>query len=754
MRCVTNWVLIAALSMVWSLAMAGCGDDDDGGGTDAGGWAGWDGYSGAGGFAGYVPLAGAGSGGAGAGGYSGTGPEMDAGPDTGVEPSPDAGVDAADLTDAADLVDGSDLPDGGDGTDGATDDPCSNVSNPCDTAGSTCDGNTLVVCDADTDGCLVETHTDCTTDGGNNYCDASTDPATCAFDPCLEVANPCDTAGSTCDGNTLVVCDADTDGCLVETHTDCTTDGGNNYCDASTDPATCAYDMCKNENGVDKENVCVVDETTCADNILVTCVPDGDGCPIANFLDCTTDEGNNYCDASTDPPRCAFDPCLEVANPCYPASATCEGTEIVTCDADSDGCLVETRVDCAQLSPGDTCDMVSDTPTCVSCVDDADCDSDAISDGDLLCVGNELVLCSDADSDGCLEATREDCGAEFTCCTALDDPPGCPDMAAPGCVYTGGEVCDSELTRVLDSAGSYGPFDTTGQGNDYADYPCPDPSRPFQAASPDLLFALDIPSGTSMSVSFVSPEGFSDAGVWMLQLEQCADEGGNPAEDSCLAVSNLSLTQANEGDTTARFYLVVDADDWFGTNTGSFGLEVEIRPLSCGDGHQDGSEQCDDGNDLPDDGCAPDCTLEEDFECTQSTQDTPSICTRRPADGICGNVQCDPIPGSAPSGTEICCTVSQQCGAALADWYGASCIERNQEGTDTGECADESAGLIGWLFGFSTLTGCCRPDGECGLLDPVSDGCVERTALWQAMLDGPASAIYNGPFEEATCTPQ
>ena len=240
----------------------------------------------------------------------------------------------------------------------------------------------------------------------------------------------------------------------------------------------------------------------------------------------------------------------------------------------------------------------------------------------------------------------------------------------------------------------------------------------------------------------------------MLLLGECADGGGTPAEDSCQAASNLSLTQANESDTTARFYLVVDADNVpIPGNDGTFGLAVEIRPLSCGDGHQDGSEQCDDDNRLPDDGCAPDCTLEEDFACTQSTPETPSICTRRPDDGVCGNVQCDPIPGSSPPGTTICCDTAQQCGAALVDWYGASCIEREQAGANDNGCPDESGGLIGLLFNFPTLNGCCRPEGTCGLLDPVSDGCVERTALWQAMLDGPACAIYDGPFEETDCTP-
>jgi cysteine-rich repeat protein len=130
-------------------------------------------------------------------------------------------------------------------------------------------------------------------------------------------------------------------------------------------------------------------------------------------------------------------------------------------------------------------------------------------------------------------------------------------------------------------------------------------------------------------------------------------------------------------------------------NTGTFGLEVDIRPLACGDGHKDGSEECDDGDNLPNDGCAPDCTLEQNFECTQSTPGMPSVCTRRPADGVCGNVQCDAIASSAPEGTARCCTTAQGCGVALTERYGSSCLLRNQPGASDTECADASGGLIG-----------------------------------------------------------
>jgi len=44
---------------------------------------------------------------------------------------------------------------------------------------------------------------------------------------------------------------------------------------------------------------------------------------------------------------------------------------------------------------------------------------------------------------------------------------------------------------------------------------------------------------------------------------------------------------------------------------GAFELRVESRPIVCGDGHRDGTEQCDDGNVAPGDGCDANCQVEQ-----------------------------------------------------------------------------------------------------------------------------------------------
>ena len=155
------------------------------------------------------------------------------------------------------------------------------------------------------------------------------------------------------------------------------------------------------------------------------------------------------------------------------------------------------------------------------------------------------------------------------------------------------------------------------------------------------------------------------------------------------------------------------------------------------------------------DGC-DDCVLEAGYACTGLN---PSVCTRRPPvnNYVCGNVMCAALPAGATSaGAVPCCTTAADCGVAYSPMYGASCLPRDQPGANDAECANESApGAL--AFFAPTLNGCCRPtgggNGECGLTAAIGSGCVERTEVWSAMLDGAGSSYYDGPFLADTCTP-
>jgi hypothetical protein len=604
----------------------------------------------------------------------------------------------------------------------------------CDEANAECNGDTLIVCEQDENGCWVLQETDCSS-ATSDYCDA--DAATPVCRACA--VNDCEEEGIRCDEASLVTCTEDENGCFEREAEDCTA-GSNNWClDSGNDPR-CGVDDCREGDGTAKDDVCLEDETMCDGNTLIECEEDDDGCMIAKQTDCTEEDDFNACNPDT--LECWDDPCIDVTNCTDEGEVTCDGANVVTCTETDDHCLVEEPFDCTigGTMPGRTCDPELDPPECGDCHDDEGCDDGEV-EGDTACSSNVHTLCDNTDADECLEAIVEDCGDDFDC--DEDD----------GCVYSGDDDCDEELDddHVLRAEGTF-EFTTVGEASEYSSYVCPgiDTSFPFQAASPDMLFALDVPPGYAIDVAFRDVSGFNMAGgPWMLIMPSCED-GTTQAERTCTDFSFSSLNWTNETDETVRTYLVVDADDNNGgaDNVGPFSLRVEMRALDCGDGNTDGDEECDDGNFADGDGC-DECVVEDDFACTGID---PSICTRRPVDYECGNVACDPIAMAALNqGAGTCCTVTAGCGISYEPMYGASCLPMEDVAPSDDECDDE-ASAAGLALFAPTLTGCCREeDGLCGLTAVGGNGCVERTVTWAAMQDGAGSFYYDGPFVEQDC---
>lgn len=614
-------------------------------------------------------------------------------------------------------------------------DKCADVANACDEASVRCMGNTLVTCAENADGCLVTTRRSCTR-GGTNFCDDTLDPPACAIDPCASVANACQNEGRTCSGTTLVDCAKNADGCLVAKRTNCATVDGKNACGGT--PAECTFDPCRDDRGQRKADVCATPQDSCAGDYWVHCVPDADGCPIATRTDCTREAGKNICDAKGETPQCGFDPCRGVTN-CLTAGKTCDGVNLVDCAPNQDGCLVKTTTDCTQnRTTPNTCDASGGTPVCTVCRDAEACVGKA--EGDAVCDGNVFQRCTDSDGDTCLNAVRTDCGANFTC----DADP------AKRCVFSGADMCSSPIAATLREPMSYGPFDTTGAGNEYSGYQCPGIFFSLAAASPDLLFALDIEPKTVATIALTNPSGFTGDPPAFVVLTRCGDDAmmaSATAEASCRVVSDTTGSYTNDRDSATRVYVVVDATRLNNAdNVGMFGLTLDTHPLKCGDGKRDGAEACDDGNVISGDGCTPACTAEMGFSCTSTS---PSVCTKRPTDGICANVVCPAIPADAPANTQTCCTNDQRCGLSYGLLYGAACFVRDQPGKAADACPDEES-VFTPLIG--ALDGCCRPDNTCGVIALSGAGCVERTQAWSNMAQGFGGFLYSGPFERVTCT--
>ena len=161
-------------------------------------------------------------------------------------------------------------------------------------------------------------------------------------------------------------------------------------------------------------------------------------------------------------------------------------------------------------------------------------------------------------------------------------------------------------------------------------------------------------------------------------------------------------------------FVRVDGMDEFGSIAASAGATQIVErdkiltmvihlgePRVCGDGakHRD-AEQCDDGNQLGNDGCSGECVVETDWVC----EGQPSVC-RTCGDGICsvGEDHCscrEDCEGIASCGDGLCCPGRDENVCSCPD----DCTEEGEATCpDTFCCPDERA------------EGNCEPDcGMCG----------------------------------------
>jgi len=88
---------------------------------------------------------------------------------------------------------------------------------------------------------------------------------------------------------------------------------------------------------------------------------------------------------------------------------------------------------------------------------------------------------------------------------------------------------------------------------------------------------------------------------------------------------------------------------------------VDATTAVCGDGILGGVAECDDGNDIEDDGCSSSCTVEHGYSCAESDACSPSTCSKDCGDGKRGgNEACDDGNIVSEDGCSAECTV--ECG--------------------------------------------------------------------------------------------
>jgi cysteine-rich repeat protein len=517
------------------------------------------------------------------------------------------GCDEGDDTPDGDVVD---LDAGLDRDGGIADggDPCQGLE-LCDAAGFSCDGDTLVECAANPDGCLVETETACDATAGG-FCDDEATPPACDVDPC-EGLDLCDEEGRACSDDTLVVCAMNADGCLVETSTDCTGEGDGAICDDGGEMAVCAIpvDPC---DGL--ANACTTAGRSCDGAILVDCAPDAFGCLVETSTACDGVPGG-ACDATADPictggGECGGD------DLCDTAGVACDGPDLVVCAEDAFGCLRETATDCTGVANG-FCDAEATTPACGVLPTDPCRDVTQCAEESRACSADDLVICA-PDAFGCLLEATTDCTATEAICDP-EAPASCqlvPCPAARTPLACGGTVAGDTSTGTLFFDGNACDAENSYAGAESA----------FTFVAEEdvrVTFALTAAGGTTDEFDLFVLEG-SEA------VNSCDDTSACLGQDVTAGADGTVTVDLRDG---TRSYVLYDLLATAAGPTTAFDLTVTCEAPSCGDGALGAFEVCDDGNAVDGDGCSSTCQIEMGYECGETL---PSVCGL-----ICSNGRLD-----------------------------------------------------------------------------------------------------------------
>lgn len=166
--------------------------------------------------------------------------------------------------------------------------PCEGLTDRCERAGATRCATVSAVqtCQPNEEGCLIWTHSAAC--GGRQSCEPGADGAAC------QCAHLCTEEGPrACDGDAILGCVPDDDGCLYYSLTEDCSDSGL-VCDDSSGAPVCVefcVDRCEALGPIE-----------CAGDYLMTCIVGSMGCRVIQVIDCAED--GEVCDDTSGTPRC------------------------------------------------------------------------------------------------------------------------------------------------------------------------------------------------------------------------------------------------------------------------------------------------------------------------------------------------------------------------------------------------------------------------------------------------------------------
>ncbi len=453
----------------------------------------------------------------------------------------------------------------GDGITCEANDACEGISD-CTTTGSTCSGDTLVVCAENDNGCLVETPTDCT--ASNEICTLAGGQAACAVscddDP---ICDGFASGEGFCDASTPVICD-DATGCMIPTEgTAC----GAEVCEVNADIPMCVAnatgDSCA-EVFLVQDNLVLMGTDITADFTDVEAfagsgcsTTQGSGTPVEAVFMANLSAGETIVlsEHTSLDSILGILPACDGAGMCYAGADFGEETGIrYSATADE---TVFLYVSTWSGSPAPTGYEIH--------FDFSLCGDGVIENGEICDDGNLVA------DDGCSVTCEQDFG--FNC----DNSSGTTVCSGPDGLgtYAAAEVIGDVVDAIALAEGIFYYYTIT--------------------FSDDVLLegTLTAAAAEGMTVAV-----YNDQGVEMFS--------GDPWENELLPAGTYTIELEALDD--------VAATGWTMT------LSTLAAPV-CGNGAFEFGEACDDGNVMDMDGCSAMCVIEVGALCDVGVE--PSVCT-------------------------------------------------------------------------------------------------------------------------------
>jgi hypothetical protein len=212
--------------------------------------------------------------------------------------------------------------------------------------------------------------------------------------------------------------------------------------------------------------------------------------------------------------------------------------------------------------------------------------------------------------------------------------------------------------------------------------------------------------------------------------EDCDNGVPCDGKETCVDEKCQVGTPLNNGDPCTVFVVV-----------NGFCQDGECIPLSCGDGTTDPGEECDDGNDVQDDGCRTNCHFSCDLnsECEDDEPCTTDLCQ------VQGNSRfCVHFPNHDPCNDADTCTIRDRCQDGTCSGGLPNPCDDDEQCTD--DSCDPSTGCVNEAKDTGSCNdgdSCTGPDtcqaGEC-----VSGGntcaCTDNCSSYNA---NPCNGTYN-----------